>query len=172
MAITLQPRHRTRGQAPAAPVMVGLVLLAAVAPRPALALNDCLPEAFVDLRGRASIEVANDDPTNPFRYRPRCATVSEGTRVLFRALPNFGMHPLFGGTVADGQATIDPTSPIGTITSGTQAERVLVGVGEWPFFCDFHYAQGMLGSILVVPELFADGFEQAPGAGRGRRGGD
>jgi plastocyanin len=126
---------------------------------PATALNDCLPGAFVDRRGLASIEIANDDPTNPFRYRPRCVTVSEGTRVLFRGLPNFGMHPLFGGLVANGQATIDPASPIGAITSGSQAERLLTGVAEWPFFCDFHYDQGMLGSILVVPELFADGFE-------------
>jgi plastocyanin len=139
-----------------AAVLAGFGLLAA---GPATALNDCLPGAFVDRRGLASIEIANDDPTNPFRYRPRCVTVSEGTRVLFRGLPNFGMHPLFGGTVANGQATIDPASPIGAITSGSQAERLLTGVAQWPFFCDFHYDQGMLGSILVVPELFADGFE-------------
>lgn len=144
-------------------VAAALASTLALAPVPAPALNDCLPGAFVDQRGLASIQIANDDPTNPFRYRPRCVTVSEGTRVLFRALPNFGMHPLFGGTVANGQATIDPTSPIGAITFGTEAERTLIGVAEWPFFCDFHYAQGMLGSIRVVPELYADGFEAAPG---------
>ena len=148
-------RHR-RGRA-------GLVLAAALLPAPGYALNDCLPGAFIDLRGRASIEIANDDPTNPFRYRPRCATIREGTRVVFRALPNFGLHPLFGGAVVNGQALIDPASPIGAITSGKQAERVLVGVGELPYFCDVHYDQGMLGSIQVVPELFADGFDEAQG---------
>jgi plastocyanin len=161
MSITLPTPACRR---PSSTRAVWLVALAAAAPMPVRALNDCLPGAFVDLRGRASIEIANDDPTNPFRYRPRCATVSEGTRVLFRALPNFGMHPLFGGSVVNGQATIDPASPIGAITFGSEAERVLVGVAEWPYFCDVHYDQGMLGSIRVVPELFADGFDAAPPA--------
>lgn len=134
-------------------------VMALVAATPVAALNNCLPEQFVDQRGVADLRVANDDPVNPSRYRPRCVTISEGTRVQFSALPNFGMHPLFGGTVSAGQAVIDPASPIGAITQGTTVERVLVGVGEWPFFCDFHFQQGMLGSIRVVPELFADGFD-------------
>ena len=125
----------------------------------AQALNNCLDADFADRRGRAELVVANDDPTNPLRYRPRCATVSEGTRIVFRAAPNFGMHPLYGGIVSGGVAMIDPTSPIGSINSGTESERVLVASGEFPFFCDFHYAQGMLGSLRVVPQLFADGFD-------------
>lgn len=135
------------------------VTVAGLSPRGALALNNCLDIDFVDRRGRAELVVANDDPTNPFRYRPRCATISEGTRVIFRALPNFGMHPLYGGLVSGGQATIDPTSPIGSINSGTEAQRVLVDSGEFPFFCDVHFEQGMAGSIRVVPSLFADGFD-------------
>lgn len=127
-----------------------------------VALNNCLPEQFVDQRGVAELRIANDDPVNPFRYRPRCVTISEGTRVRFSALPHFGMHPLFGGTVSAGQAVIDPASPIGAITMGDTMERILTGVGEWPFFCDVHFQQGMLGSIQVVPELFADGFDAAP----------
>ncbi len=123
------------------------------------ALNDCLPGDFVDRRGLPLVEIANDDPTNPFRYRPRCVTISEGTIVRFLATPNFGMHPLFGGLVEAGQATIDPNSEIGAITSGKQVERVLFSAGEHPYFCDFHYDQGMMGSIRVVPQLFADGFE-------------
>lgn len=125
----------------------------------ASALNDCLPGDFVDRRGLAVVEVANNDPTNPFLYRPRCVTISEGTTVRFLAVPNFGMHPLFGGIVSGGQASIDPDSEIGVISSGKQAERVLIGPGEHPYFCDFHYTQGMMGSILVVPQLFADGFD-------------
>ncbi|MBX3725247.1 MAG: hypothetical protein KF823_04945 [Xanthomonadales bacterium] len=157
-------------------VLAGLVLLAAgLSCRSAFALNGCTDGAFVDRRGQAMVEIANDDPTNPFRYRPRCVTVSEGTVVRFRAVPNFGMHPLYGGTVNGGQAVIDPGSPIGSITSGKQAERLLVGPGEHPYFCDFHFAQGMMGSIRVVPELFADDFEGAPevaGQPFGGSGGD
>lgn len=123
------------------------------------ALNNCLDAEFIDRRGRADLVIANDDITNPFRYRPRCATISEGTRVIFRAVPNFGTHPLYGGIVSGNQATIDPNSPIGSINSGNEAERVLVDAGEFPFFCDVHFAQGMAGSIRVVPQLFADGFD-------------
>jgi plastocyanin len=136
-----------------------LALVAASVPASASALNNCLDADFADRRGQAELVVANDDPTNPLRYRPRCATVSEGTRIVFRAVPNFGMHPLYGGTVTGGVATIDPSSPIGSISSGNEADRVLVVAGEFPFFCDFHYAQGLLGSLRVVPQLFADGFD-------------
>ena len=136
-----------------------IALLGLCVADPATALNNCLDADFLDRRGRAELVVANDDPGNPFRYRPRCATVSEGTRIVFRASPNFGMHPLYGGIVSAGVATIDPTSPIGSIGSGSEATRVLVAAGEYPFFCDFHYAQGMLGSLRVVPQLFADGFD-------------
>ena len=128
-------------------------------PGGAFALNDCLDADFQDRRGLPELLIVNDNPTNPFVYRPRCATISEGTRVRFRAIPDFGMHPLYGGIVTGGQATIDPTSPIGSITSGKEAERILVDAGEFPYFCDFHFASGMKGSIRVVPQLFADGFD-------------
>jgi plastocyanin len=136
-----------------------LALLAAFAPLRLHALNNCIDSDFVDRRGLAQISIANDDPTNPYRYRPRCVTISEGTVVTFRAVPDFGMHPLYGGTVDGGAATMDPASPIGSIGIGTEAMRVLVTSGEFPFFCDVHYDQGMAGSIRVVPELFANGFD-------------
>jgi plastocyanin len=128
-------------------------------PRAAQALNDCLEADFQNRRGLADVRVVNDNPTNPFVYRPRCMTISEGTRVQFAAIPEFGMHPLYGGTVSAGQAIIDPNSPIGSFTSGTEGERVLLDAGEFPYFCDFHFGSGMMGSIRVVPQLFADGFD-------------
>ena len=66
---------------------------------------------------------------------------------------------MYGGLVVGATATIDPTSPIGSISSGTKAERVLIDAGEFPYFCDVHFDQGMKGSIRVVPQLFADGFD-------------
>jgi plastocyanin len=125
----------------------------------ASALNNCLAAAFIDYRGEATLVIANDDPFNVHRYRPRCAMVSEGTTIVFRAVPNFGSHPLYGGTVSGSVATIDPDSPIGSIGTGEEAERTLVESGEFPFFCDFHFTMGMMGSIRVVPELFRDGFD-------------
>jgi plastocyanin len=136
----------------------------------ALALNNCLDANFVDFRGERTLVIANDVPLQPHRYRPACATVSEGTTIVFRAVPNFGSHPLYGGLVAGGMATIDPESPIGSINSGSEAERVLVESGEFPFFCDFHYDMGMMGSIRVVPELFADSFDGAGSRGDRLRG--
>lgn len=124
-----------------------------------VALNNCLEADFIDYRGEATLVIANDDPFNVHRYRPRCATVSERTTIVFRAVPNFGSHPLYGGIVSGGVATIDPESPIGSIGTGTEAERTLVESGEFPFFCDFHYTMGMMGSVRVVPELFRDGFD-------------
>ncbi len=142
---------------PAAMLAAGLATL--LVPSRSEALNGCLDADFLDRTGRAELVVANDDPTNMFRYRPRCATVSEGTRIVFRAVPTFGHHPLYGGLVAGGTATIDPASPIGSITSGTETVRTLVDSGEFPYFCDFHYSQGMMGSLRVVPTLFGNGFD-------------
>ncbi len=138
----------------AAWLCVGLALAPA-----APALNNCLPGNFVDRRGQDDVVIANDQPGNPFLYRPRCLTVSAGARVLFRALPDFGNHPLFAGTVNGSTATIDPTSPIGTITSGPERAVTFPAPGEFPYYCDFHFQQGMLGSVQVVPEWFANGFE-------------
>lgn len=128
-------------------------------PQTASALNNCLESDFQDRHGQAEILIINDNPTNPYAYRPRCVTISEGTRVRFAAIPNFGMHPLYGGTVSNGQISIDPDSPIGSFSSGAEGESVLIESGEFPFFCDFHYAAGMMGSIRVIPQLFADGFD-------------
>ena len=134
-------------------------LIALWFPQAALALNNCLAADFQDRHGEAEIRISNDNPGNVYQYRPRCVTISEGSRVRFAANPDFGMHPLYGGTVSGGQASIDPDSPIGSFTSGDEGERVLIASGEFPYFCDFHFAAGMMGSIRVVPQLFADGFD-------------
>lgn len=139
-------------------LVIPLAILGLMSPI-ASAENGC-STLWSDYRGAALVEIANDDPGNPFRYRPRCAMVVEGTVIRFRAIPEFGNHPLFAGSVEDGTPIVDPDSPIGSITSGTEADRLLPEAGEFPYFCDFHYAMGMQGSILVLPQVvFADGFE-------------
>ena len=138
---------------------VALLLWAAAAP--GHALNNCLPGDFAntDLRGSNPVVIANDSPGNPFLYRPRCALIAAGTTVIFRAVPNFGMHPLFAGTVSAGMGNFDPTSPIGSANTGEEHSVVINEIGEFPYFCDFHLASGMFGSLMVVPRLFADDFE-------------
>ncbi|MCB1588449.1 MAG: hypothetical protein KDI56_06070 [Xanthomonadales bacterium] len=128
-------------------------------PAVAWGANGCLPTDFQDRRDQSLLIIANDNAGNPLQYRPRCARVSAGTTILFQAIPNFGMHPLFAGDVVGGTATFDPTSPIGSATTGTEHMVVLDEPGEYPYYCDFHFLQGMQGSILVDLSLFSDGFE-------------
>lgn len=127
----------------------------------ASALNNCLPADFAatDRRSDNPVVIANDSPGNPFLYRPRCATIAAGTTVIFRGVPDFGLHPLYAGIVSGGTATIDSNSPLGSVSTGTEYTVVLNEPGEYPYFCDFHYNSGMLGSLRVVPQLFASGFE-------------
>jgi plastocyanin len=144
-------------------VLAAALAAGSLAVRQAAAKNSCGPGDFVDYRGQALVTIANNDPGNPYRYRPRCALISAGTTVRFVATPGFGSHPLYGGAVENGTPTMDPASPIGSINGGTSADRVLPETGEFPFFCDYHYDMGMQGSILVVPEtIFVDGFDTAP----------
>ena len=141
-------------------VMATAMAAAVVASSGAEAENNCFAGDFVDLRGLQQIVVANNDPGNTYKYRPRCAKVTAGTVVRFEAIPSFGVHPLYGGTIEDGMPVMDPGSPIGSILSGTSAERLLDTAGEFPFYCDAHYTLGMQGSILVLPEqIFVNGFE-------------
>jgi len=138
-----------------------VVLALFVAADHAHALNNCLASDFAanDRRGSNPLVISNNSPGNPFLYRPRCALIAAGATVIFRGLPNFGMHPLFAGTVSAGSGTFDPNSPIGSIVSGDEHQVVMMDPGEFPYFCDFHLGNGMFGSLMVVPQLFADGFE-------------
>lgn len=133
----------------------------AITASPAAALNNCLASDFAatDRRGTNPLVISNNSPGNPFLYRPRCALVAAGATIIFRGVPNFGMHPLFAGTVSGGTGTFDPDSPIGSIISGAEHQVLMTEPGEHPYFCDFHLGNGMFGSIMVVPQLFADAFE-------------
>jgi len=133
--------------------LAAFVAIVLLMPAPARALNNCT--TFGDYRDRSLVTVM----TQGFRYSPACARISQGATV--RIVSEFGSHPLYGGTVSGGNATIDPASPIGPFVQGLQAEVQLNTLGEFPYFCDFHYGMGMMGSILVEPEpvMFGDSFE-------------
>jgi len=119
----------------------------------AQALNNC--STFIDRRARANVTI---NIVQPFRYSPACVMIAVDASVTFNA--DFGDHPLFAGVVSDGQATFDPQSPIGAHSNGTTPVVVsFPATGEFPYFCDRHFLQAMMGSIKVVPEFFSDGFE-------------
>ncbi len=129
-----------------------LIAVALSLAMPARALNNC--SNFSDQRGR-DLVIVNEVAVN--RYSPACIRISQGAVVRFNV--DFVSHPTFGGVVSGGTATFDPTSPIGAHTSGTTVDVFFANVGEFPYYCDFHYPGGMMGSVLVDPILFANGFE-------------
>ena len=134
--------------------MLAVLACALVLQRPAHALNNC--SDFVDLRARRAVAINVAALQN--RYSPSCLRIAVDTTVTFNA--DFSDHPLYGGVVADGIATIDPASPVGAHNSGTAPVMLVFGaLGEFPYFCDFHYLDGMMGSIRVDPAFFDDGFE-------------
>ena len=146
-------RGRARA-APSGPLRLALLACTVAAAGAAHALNNC--SEFVDLRARRSVTINVASLQN--RYSPSCLHVAVDTTVTFNA--DFSDHPLYGGVVAGGVATIDPASPVGAHNSGTApVVIVLTTPGEFPYFCDFHYQDGMMGSILVDPAFFDDGFE-------------
>lgn len=131
--------------------------LAALSPlATAWAANGCFTN-WSDRRGANPVVIQSAQ--FGFDYFPRCALVAQGATLRFES--TFDNHPMFGGLVVDDMATIDPDSPIGPWLTGTLREIVATDVVELPYFCDSHFAAplNMKGSILVVPEFFADDFE-------------
>jgi plastocyanin len=131
---------------------IGCMVAALLWASSAHALNNC--SNFSDQRGRG-IVIVNEVAVN--RYSPACVRISEGDTVRFNV--EFTSHPTFGGVVNGGTATIDPGSPIGANTSGSTVDVFFADIGEFPYFCDFHYTGGMMGSVLVDPVLFGNSFE-------------
>ena len=131
--------------------MLGLVLLTAQLTH---AANGC-SATFSDRRAQRLL-VIDAQQCSVLDYSPRCAKVAAGTRVEFRI---GSCHPTFPGLVTGNSATIDPASPIGSMTAAGTYTFELNDAGEFPYFCDVHFEMGMAGSILVVPETFLDGFE-------------
>lgn len=148
------PRPMTRRAYARVRCLLLLSLLPALAISPAQALNNCAE--FTDLRSRANVNIVVTP--GQLRYSPSCIRIAVDQRVTFTT--NFGQHPLLGGTVSGGNAAFDPGSPIGQHNSGSSPVVVtFTGTGEFPFYCDFHFTSGMLGSIQVDPAFFSNGFE-------------
>jgi plastocyanin len=82
-------------------------------------------------------------------YAPKCARIRAGQAVKFNGA--FADHPLVAGRVASGVATPAVGSPIVSTSSGTMATFTFPTSGAFPYYCNFHYAAGMVGAIYVDP---------------------
>jgi plastocyanin len=111
-------------------------------------VNGCALDAAEDLTGQTGVTVAF--PVDGLAYSPSCFRVSAGTEVTFTGF--FAGHPLVGGTTSGGVDTPDPSSPFApTTSSGTSRAFLLDTPGAYGFYCDFHFAAGMQGAVVVVP---------------------
>ncbi len=132
-----------------------IALIACATGARAQAVNNCLASDYLDRRGQNPVTVSAATQPGIYRYSPPCLIVDAGTTVNFSL--NFAAHPTIGGRVIAGVGTADPTSPIGARTSGTMAAVVFDTGNIYPFYCDFHVAQAMMGAIDVP---LVNGFEE------------
>jgi plastocyanin len=113
-------------------------------------VNVCIPDLAEDHTGEAAVSIAFGGTLLKAAYAPRCLRVSAGTEVTF--VGEFIHHPLAGGEVLDGIATLDPTSPFSPTTSdGDSKSFVLDTPGTFGFYCTIHVEIGMFGAVFVVP---------------------
>ena len=135
-------------------VAIPLVAAACAPVAHAQVVNNCLPGDYADRRGQPRFTVSAVMQPGQFRYTPRCVVADAGTTIDFTL--DFGSHPTIGGRVVAGTGTADPASPIGSITFGETAAIVFPDAGLFPYYCDFHVAQAMMGAIEIP---FVTGFE-------------
>jgi plastocyanin len=81
------------------------------------------------------------------QYAPRCATVSAGDTVTWTG--TFASHNLQGGSVEGGKGTADASSPIGLVSTGTEATVTFPAAGDFPYYCVQHQSVDMVGVIRV-----------------------
>jgi plastocyanin len=79
-------------------------------------------------------------------YSPRCVTIAVGGTVTWTG--DFGIHPIVGGAIEDGQKAPDPDSPIAGAT-GMELVVTFDQAGTYPFYCDPHGTFGMNGAVEV-----------------------
>jgi plastocyanin len=83
-------------------------------------------------------------------YKPACIIVSPATSLVFNG--DFSMHPLQGGTVANGALTPDPQSIFNPVTAQGQTKTFVPSMAvTYPFYCTNHALSGMMGAVFVVP---------------------
>lgn len=113
-------------------------------------MNGCDPETAEDLQ---DLTVEIQFPVNGFKYSPNCVIIHATHNINFQGLDgsNFVSHPLVPGVVEGGVATEDTDSPIVRTETGDTQTVYFDAPGQFGYYCDYHYAQGMMGVIYVKP---------------------
>jgi len=117
-------------------------------PASAPGLNGCSDADFID-RTAAGAErtVAFGTGASPFTYAPKCITVAAGQTVTF--MGDLSVHPLAPGTSPAAMSAGTAGNPIARTGAGTMARVTFAGAGTYPYFCELHYAGGMVGVVRV-----------------------
>ncbi len=120
------------------------------------AVNGCTFAAATDMTNQANVTVkfgaANG---NQFAYAPQCVRVSPGTNVMFdgsNAMMNnnaFQSHPLGAGSINGAAITLDTDTTLVYSGMGTSKSFALTSSKTYPYYCTFHYAGGMYGTVFV-----------------------
>jgi plastocyanin len=140
--------HLTRALAA---VAAALALAGCSGPPPAPAgFNGCTDTSFVDGTAAPQIDFGGVGTSGVFDYQPRCLRIPRGQTVTFAG--DFSVHPLSPGTSPEQLDAGTAGNPIPRFSTGTAPLAVkFPAAGEFPYFCEMHYAAGMAGVIRVKP---------------------
>ncbi|MBK8254060.1 MAG: hypothetical protein IPK82_15520 [Polyangiaceae bacterium] len=108
-------------------------------------LNGCTDATAVDQTGVSMTTITQSG----FDYIPKCLKIKAGTQVTINS--SFAGHPLTQGPVVNNVVYPQVGGPIAHTQSGTTATFTFPTVGQFGYYCDFHYSAGMSGAIFVVP---------------------
>lgn len=107
------------------------------------ALNNCNDSDFHVVAGTSTTVTFA-----PYAYSPRCLQVSPGTTATFSGI--FSEHPLTPGVAPNASGTGSAGSPLMQMTSGTSMPFTFNTVGDYPYYCGFHYqTNNMMGAVRV-----------------------
>jgi len=109
-----------------------------------MTLNGCTTSDFVD---GDTINFGGVSGSPAFGYSPQCLKVKAGTKVTYNG--NFTVHPLSPGTDPSDLTAGSADNPITETHTGMTASFTFSKAGTYPFFCEMHYAAGMIGAVLV-----------------------
>lgn len=116
----------------------------------AVALNGCTEAMFVDRTAAGAERVigfGGARTSGPFTYAPRCLTVAAGQTVVFEG--SFNAHPLSPGTAPGALTAGSPNNPIPRMATTSALMVMFPAAGNYPYFCEVHYAAGMNGVVRV-----------------------
>jgi plastocyanin len=109
-------------------------------------VHGCTHDGATDLTADPSPDVS----FTSFSYSPKCVRIEAGQSITFGG--SFSFHPLVGGEVVGGVGMPDPSSPIGTTSSGTSTNVIFPSTGTFPFYCGNHGPGfDMTGAVFVDP---------------------